>query len=133
MLCDPIDCSLPGSSSHGIFQAIVLEWVAISFSRGSSQTRAQTRVSRMCRQALYRLSHQGSPFDLMVQPKVLLIARHTQESHMTAISPEQRDGASQGSLERLSKPTHRNMASLVLCWFKHLSSPATLSNFCLSN
>ena len=34
-LCDPIDGSLPGSSVHGIFQAWVLEWVAISFSRGS--------------------------------------------------------------------------------------------------
>jgi len=44
-LCDPIDCSLPGSSVHGIFRAIVLEWIAISFSRGSSQSRAQTRVS----------------------------------------------------------------------------------------
>ena len=32
-LCDPMDCSLPGSSVHGIFQARVLEWVAISFSR----------------------------------------------------------------------------------------------------
>ena len=42
-----IDCSLPGSSVHGIFQAIVLEWVAISFSRGSSQPRARTRVSRI--------------------------------------------------------------------------------------
>ena len=37
--CDPMDCSLPGSSIHGIFQARVLEWVAISFSRGSSQPR----------------------------------------------------------------------------------------------
>ena len=35
-LCDPMDCSLRGSSIHGIFQARVLEWVAISFSRGSS-------------------------------------------------------------------------------------------------
>ena len=34
--CDPMDCSLPGSSIHGIFQARILEWVAISFSRGSS-------------------------------------------------------------------------------------------------
>ena len=33
-LCDPMDCSLQGSSIHGIFQARVLEWVAISFSRG---------------------------------------------------------------------------------------------------
>ena len=44
-LCDPIDCSLPGSSVHGIFQAIVLDWIAISFSRGSSQPRARTLVS----------------------------------------------------------------------------------------
>ena len=41
-LCDPMDCSLPGSSVHGIFQAIILEWVAISYSRGSSQPRNQT-------------------------------------------------------------------------------------------
>ena len=38
-LCDPMDCSLPGSSVHGVFQAIVLEWIAISFSKGSSQQR----------------------------------------------------------------------------------------------
>ena len=36
ILCNLIDCSLPGSSVHGIFQAILLEWIAISFSRGSS-------------------------------------------------------------------------------------------------
>ena len=35
-LCDPMDCCLPGSSVHGILQAIVLEWIAIPFSRGSS-------------------------------------------------------------------------------------------------
>ena len=45
-LCDPMDYSLPGSS-HGIFQARVLEWVAISFSRGSSPSRDQTRVSHI--------------------------------------------------------------------------------------
>ena len=38
-LCDPMDCSPPGSSVHGILQARILEWVAISFSRGSSQPR----------------------------------------------------------------------------------------------
>ena len=46
-LCDPTDCSLPGSSVHGIFQAIVLEWIAISFSRGSSQPGDWIRVSRI--------------------------------------------------------------------------------------
>ena len=45
-LCNPMDCSLPGSSVHGIFQARVLEWVAISFfSRESSQPRDQTQGS----------------------------------------------------------------------------------------
>ena len=44
-LCNPVDCSLPGSSIHGILQARILEWVAISFSRGSSQPRDQTQVS----------------------------------------------------------------------------------------
>ena len=44
-LWDPMDCSLPGSSVHEILQARILEWVAISFSRGSSQPRDQTRVS----------------------------------------------------------------------------------------
>ena len=43
-LCDPMDCSLPGSSVHGIFQARVLEWGAISFSGGSSRPRDQTWV-----------------------------------------------------------------------------------------
>ena len=38
-LCDPMDCSLPGSSLHGILQARVLKWVTISFSRGSSRPR----------------------------------------------------------------------------------------------
>ena len=38
-LCDPMDCSLSGSSVHGILQARILEWVAVPFSRGSSQHR----------------------------------------------------------------------------------------------
>ena len=45
-LCDPMDCGLPGSSVHGIFQERVLEWVAISFSRRSSRPRDRTQVSR---------------------------------------------------------------------------------------
>ena len=44
-LCDPVDCSLPDSSVHGIFQARILEWVAISFSTGSSRPRDWTCIS----------------------------------------------------------------------------------------
>ena len=46
-LFDPMDGSLPGSAVHGIFQARILEWAAISFSRGSSQPRDRTRVSHI--------------------------------------------------------------------------------------
>ena len=44
-LCSPVDCNPPGSSVHGVFQAGILEWVAMSSSRGSSQPRDQTWVS----------------------------------------------------------------------------------------
>ena len=46
-ICDPMDCGLPGSSVHWILQARILEWVAISFSRGSSRPRNRTQVSRI--------------------------------------------------------------------------------------
>ena len=44
-LCDPMDCSPPGSSVHGILQARILEWVAMRSSRGSSPPRDQTHIS----------------------------------------------------------------------------------------
>ena len=44
-LCDPMDCSPPGSSVHGILQAKILEWVAMSLSRGSSWPKDQTCIS----------------------------------------------------------------------------------------
>ena len=46
-LCNPMDCSLPGFSIHGIFQARILEWVTISSSRGSSRPRDWTQVSHI--------------------------------------------------------------------------------------
>ena len=57
-----MECSPPDSSVHGIFQARILECVAISFSTGSSQPRDPIRVSRIVGWlAIYLLSHQGSP------------------------------------------------------------------------
>ena len=46
-LCSPMDCSPQGSSAYGIFQARILEWVVISFSRGSSQPRDRTQASHI--------------------------------------------------------------------------------------
>ena len=51
-LCDPIDYSPLGSSVHGLLQARIPEWVAISFSRASAQPRDQTQVSYVGRQIL---------------------------------------------------------------------------------
>ena len=62
ILCDPMDCSPPGSSVHGILQARTLEWIAIPFSRRSSQPRDQTQVSCIGRWILYHLSHQERQF-----------------------------------------------------------------------
>ena len=55
-----MDCNLPGSSVHGLLQARLLEWVAISFSGGSSQPRNRTQVSCTAG-SLYQLSYKGSP------------------------------------------------------------------------
>ena len=55
-LCEPVDCSPPGFSVHGILQASILEWVAMPFFRGSSKPRDQTWILLN-----YHLSHQDSP------------------------------------------------------------------------
>ena len=73
-LCDPMDCSPPGSSVHGIFQARGLGWVAISSSRGSFQLRDRTWVScGLCigRQILYLpLVPPGKPHMIINTPHI---------------------------------------------------------------
>ena len=68
-LCDPVDCNLPGSFVHGILQARILEWVAISFSRGSSRPRDWTRVSRLAG----RHSNFWATREALLPPKPMLI------------------------------------------------------------
>ena len=60
--CDPMDCSLPSSSVHGIFQARILEWVAIFSSRGSFWPRDWTCISCFGRQILYPWATWDNPF-----------------------------------------------------------------------
>ena len=61
LCCNPMYCSLPGSSVHGISQTRILEWVAIPFSRGSSLLRIDPAGSPAMQWILYQLSHQRSP------------------------------------------------------------------------
>ena len=60
-LFDPMDCSLPGSSVHGIIQTIVLEWIATFLLQGIFPTQGSNPGLPHCRQPLYHLSHQGNP------------------------------------------------------------------------
>ena len=61
-LCDPVDCSPPGSSVHGISQARILEWVAISFSRGSSWAQDGTHISCLAGR-FFTTKPQGKPYE----------------------------------------------------------------------
>ena len=77
LFCNPMDCSPPGSSVHGIFQAGILEWVAISFSRGSSWPRDGTYVSWIGRffnhWAEYMVLNQNCNFNrCKIKPKKFL-------------------------------------------------------------
>ena len=73
-LCDPMDCSLPVSSLQGIFQASILEWVAMLSSRGSFRPRDRTGVSCVsCIVSGYSLplSHEGSPSSTSMCPNTM--------------------------------------------------------------
>ena len=67
ILCNPMDCSPPGSSVHGILQARILAQIAISSSRGSSQPRdrALYTASPALRSELFNMSHLGSQVDYL--------------------------------------------------------------------
>ena len=68
-LCDPMDYSPPGSSVHGILQARILEWVAISFSRGSSQPRDQTGISCIV-DSFFTIWTTGEAFKITIMRKI---------------------------------------------------------------
>ena len=74
-LCDPMDCSCPGCSVQGIFQAKILEWVAMASSRGSSRPGDGTTasyVSCIGRWVLYHEQHLGSPINIYITPEISL-------------------------------------------------------------
>ena len=74
--CDPMDYSPPGSSVYGILQARILEWVAICFSRGSSQHRDQMRISCVGRYVLYDCASREAPHHRMLITKNLVSIHH---------------------------------------------------------
>ena len=83
-LCDPMDCSLPGSSVHGIFQATVLEWIAIFFSKESSRPRDWTQVSHIIDRRLtvcdlsQKAEHTSKSEPISSQSRGNLVTQNTQ-------------------------------------------------------
>ena len=75
-LCNPMDCSPPGSSVHGVFQARILEWVAISYSRESFWPRNQTSLLQWQAESLPR-HHLGS----LITYTYIFIHIHTYTKH----------------------------------------------------
>ena len=90
VLCDPMDCSPSGSSVHGIFQARILEWVAISYSRGSSQSVIQTPISCIyciSKKILYPLAPPGKACRMKHTLGSILPGEISISSDMQMISP----------------------------------------------
>ena len=93
-LCDPMDYSLPGSSVHGILQARVLEWVAIPFSRGSSQPRDGTHISWVPLHLLHLLHWQADSLPLShLGSAILLLVSRCQSGSSSYQSIIPRDSA----------------------------------------
>ena len=67
-ICDPMDCCLPGFSVHGIFQARILQWVVVPFSRGPSDPGIEPRSAALQADSL-PLSHWGSPSFNSITPQ----------------------------------------------------------------
>ena len=107
-LCDPVDCNLPGSSVHGILQARILEWVAISFSRWSSWPRDWTWVSRLA----------GRPFNLWATREAPFV---TLTYHISKrISPLD-DGMRAGVLCFVCSANILAVwLSVVVCWYVYV-------------
>ena len=96
----PVDCGLPGSSIHGIFQARILEWVATSFSRGSSRPRDWTWVSLMAGR-LFTIRATRESLEWLWSPLNSLQLTSRVMSHHT---PTQNPAMTPKSLQRLPRP-----------------------------
>ena len=112
--CDPVDCSSPFSSVHGIFQSRILEWVAISFSRGSFQPRVEPRSPAL----------QGRIFTTESPVLVYIYTVHMgfpdssvgKESVYSAGEPSLIPGLGRSAGEGIGYPFQYSWASLWLSW-----------------
>ena len=120
-LCDPMDCSPPGSSVHGILQARILEWVAISFSRGSSQPRDRTWVSCIAgrRFILWAICTDSQKLNLQ-RKSWLKVALFTQDWWKSGWGWEVFSGTALSGHTPLPSPPHLHLDS----GWTHLAAPS---------
>ena len=123
LFCDSMDCGPPGSCVHGISQARILEWVAISFSTGSSQPRDQTHVSCVSCSAgrFFTTEPPGKPvaewggvgtqFNHVLTPPVLSPACC---AWLPTTSPDDKMASRLPSLVDASRPYHVGLAATPL-------------------
>ena len=126
-LCDLVDCSPPGSSVHGILQARILEWVAISSSRGSSWRRDWTHVSYVSCIGRWVLYHWATEEALICKQAPALSPFSTTTArpfHFTILCPSKyvknpRDGVAQSwtQLKWLSSSKYVSMCTTGVCAF----------------
>ena len=110
-LWNPMDCSLPGSSVHGILQARLLEWVPIFYSRGSSRRRDQTHICCIGRQILY--------YCTIGKPSL----GHTQDFLLTAntvSSPNKKEIRGENYSQRTQLPDYSTVST------PHMQKPMSL-------
>ena len=118
-LCDPMDCSPPGSSVHEIFQARILEWVVIPFSRGSSRPGDRTRISLSSALAGVPgpLAPPGKP-NMCTYPKTypqtssILLAQLLPEHRLPACSDKQYEAPDSGSWPNRPDSQHLPLCAL---------------------
>ena len=117
ILCIPKHCSPPGSSVHEIFQKRILEWVAIPFSRGSSQLRDLTQVS--CTAGGFFTFWATIQFSSVAQLCLTLGPHGLQHARPPCPSPTPRVYSNSCSLSQWCHPT---ISSSVVPFFSHLQS-----------
>ena len=118
-----MDCSPPGSSVCGIFQARILEGVAIPFSKGSSQLRVRTWIFCISGE-LYLLNHQGSPKEALRNIKELVIGRFSCSAVSESLLPLQH------ARPPCPSPTPRACSkSCPLTWWCHPSISSSVVPF----
>ena len=88
-LCEPMDCSPPGSSVHGILQARILEYTAVLFSRETFPTQGSNPDLVHCRRILYQLSHQESVYICICAFFFIILTGGSAVKHLPAMQETQ--------------------------------------------